>query len=387
MTIKDSLDSKGVISTGGTTGRAFFIPQNDSTVVARLRSAGAILLGKTNTPELTLAGETDNLIYGPTNNPYDLSASPGGSSGGAGAIIAAGGSPLDMGSDTGGSIRLPAHFCGIAGLKPNSGRVPRTGHIIPFGLGAIDSLTQNGPMARFVEDLALTLPIISGVDPWDPAIVPMPLRDPKAVDFKRLRVALHTDNKIMTPTAETIDVINRAANSLSEIGVAIHEDLPSVIPDSAELSTTLSNADGRAWVLRLLERAGTTEIHPWLEARLGDAEPMDVGKFTAFLEKVDSFRSAMHTFIQDYDAILCPVCAFPAQPHGFTLKDEMRKGFSYTSSYNITGWPGAVVRGGTSSKGLPIGVQIVAHPWREDIALAIAEYLETALGGWQRPSL
>lgn len=194
ITLKDSLDTEGVISTGGTKGRASFVPEQDATVTARLRGAGAILLGKTNTPELTLAGETANLIYGRTNNPYDLSRMPGGSSGGAGAIIASGGSPLDMGSDTGGSVRLPAHFCGIAGIKPTSGRVPRTGHIVPFGMGALDSLTQIGPMARYVEDLALALPIISGPDWRDPAIVPMPLGDPGAIDLKSLRVAVHTCN-------------------------------------------------------------------------------------------------------------------------------------------------------------------------------------------------
>ena len=155
MTIKDSLDTAGIITTGGTTGRASFVPAQDATVVARLRQAGAILLGKTNTPELTLWGETDNLVYGRTNNPFDLTRTPGGSSGGAAAIIAAGGSPLDIGSDTRGSIRLPAHFNGIAGIKPTSGRVPRTGHIVPWGLGAVDALTQLGPLARSVEDLGL----------------------------------------------------------------------------------------------------------------------------------------------------------------------------------------------------------------------------------------
>ena len=385
MTIKDSLDTVGIISTGGTQGRASYIPEADSTVVARLRSAGAILLGKTNTPELTLAGETNNLIYGQTNNPYDLSKTPGGSSGGAAAIIAAGGSPLDMGSDTGGSIRLPAHFCGIAGLKPNSGRVPRTGHIVPFGLGAIDSLTQNGPLARYVEDLKLTLPIIAGVDSWDPAIVPMPLGDPEAVDLKSLRVAVHTNNGIMKPTPETADAVNRAALALEDIGIAVQEDLPEAIVGSAELSNSRSGADGRAWVRRLLDRAGTTEVHPWLQKRLDESEPMEISKFTALLEEVDRFRSAMHTFMQNYDVILCPVCAFAAQPHGSTLGEEAQKGFSYTATYNITGWPAAVVRGGTSSEGLPIGVQILARPWREDVALAVAQYLETALGGWQRP--
>jgi amidase len=218
MTIKDSLDTAGVISTGGTQGRQSFIPTQDATVVARLRAAGAILLGKTNTPELTLSIETDNLVYGRTNNPYDTSCTPGGSSGGAAAIVAAGGSPLDMGSDTGGSIRQPAHFCGITGIKPTSGRVPRTGHIISFDMGAMDMMTQIGPVARFVEDLILTLPIIAGVDWRDPAVVPMPLGDPAAVELNSLRVAFYTDNGVAAPTPETVDVVRNAATVLSDAG-------------------------------------------------------------------------------------------------------------------------------------------------------------------------
>ena len=388
MTIKDSLDTAGVISTAGTTGRASFVPEEDSTIVARLRSAGAILLGKTNTPELTMCpGETDNLVYGRTSNPYDLSRTPGGSSGGAAAIIAAGGSPLDVGSDTGGSVRMPAHFCGIAGLKPNAGRVPRTGHIIPFGLGSFDSLTQNGPMARYVEDLMLTLPIIAGVDAWDPAIVPMLLGDPQAVDLKSLRVAFHTDNGIMPSTPETADVVKRAATALEDVGSSVHEDPPKAIAGSDELLRVLLRADGGAHVRRLLDKAGTTEMHPWTQKRVDEARPMDVAEFTALLEEVDRFRSAMHAFIQNYDVILCPVSAFPAQPHGFSNDEKLGKGFSYAHTYNITGWPGAVVRGGTSAEGLPIGVQVVTSPWREDVALAVAQHLETALGGWQPPPL
>ncbi len=387
ITIKDSLDTEGVISTGGTKGRETYVPQEDATVVARLRAAGAILLGKTNTPELTLAGETNNLIYGQTNNPYHLSRTPGGSSGGAGAIIAAGGSPLDMGSDTGGSIRLPSHFCGIAGIKPTSGRVPRTGHVVPFGLGAVDALTQNGPMARFVEDLALTLPIISGVDWRDPAIVPMPLGDPQAINLQGLRVAMHTDNGIKTPTPETVTAVRAAANALANAGLDITEQRPAALQRVADLSNTLSSADGRAWTRRLLGKSGTSELHPWLSCRMEEAEPFDVGDFTALLEDVDTYRSDMLTFLEHYDVILCPVCAFPAPPHGTTMEPEMRLGFSYTGVYNLTGWPGAVVRGGTSPEGLPIGVQVVARPWREDVALAVAQQLETALGGWQRPEL
>ncbi|MGB9629489.1 MAG: amidase, partial [Thermodesulfobacteriota bacterium] len=185
MTIKDSIETAGVICTGGTKGRENFIPKQDAPVVARLRSAGAILLGKTNLPELSLAYETDNLIYGRTNNPYDLSRTPGGSSGGEAAIIAVGGSPFGLGADMAGSIRIPAHFCGIAGIKPTTNLVPRTGHFPPLG-GILSSLWQIGPMARFVEDLILVLPIIAGVDWCDPGIVPMPWSDPQMVNLKNL---------------------------------------------------------------------------------------------------------------------------------------------------------------------------------------------------------
>ena len=221
MTLKDSLDTEGVITTGGTLGRLNHVPKRDSTVAARLRGAGAILLGKTNTPEITFAGETDNLVYGRTNNPYGLDRTPGGSSGGAGAIIAAGGSPFDIGSDTGGSVRLPAHFNGIAGIKPNSGRVPRTGHIIPYAAGAEDAYTQNGPMARYVEDLALILPIISGPDWEDPAIVPMPLGDSADVALGDLRIAFYTSAPgYMAPTRETIDATLAAVNVVSDLARA-----------------------------------------------------------------------------------------------------------------------------------------------------------------------
>ena len=387
ITLKDSIDTQGVVTTGGTMGRIGFVPKRDSTVAARLRAAGAILLGKTNTPELTLAGETNNLVYGRTNNPYDLSRMPGGSSGGAGAIIASGGSPLDMGSDTGGSIRLPAHFCGIAGIKPNSGRVPRTGHIVPYGMGAVDSLTQLGPMARFVEDLALALPIIAGPDWRDPAIAPVPLGNPDDVAVGSLRVAMHTDNGIMSPTKETADAVIAAAAALRDAGVEVAEVRPSALAQLPEFHNAISSADGRAWTKRLLEKWGTTESHPWLQRRLDDAEVIPSDELSALLEKADAYRSDMLQFMENYDAILCPTAAYPATEHEGTFHESRTMGFAYTGAYNVTGWPGAVVRGGTSPEGLPIGVQVVARPWREDVALALAAVLESALGGWQRPPL
>ena len=387
MTLKDSLDTEGVVTTGGTLGRRTFVPERDSAVAARLRAAGAILLGKTNTPEITFAGETDNLVYGRTNNPYGLDRTPGGSSGGAGAIVAAGGSPFDMGSDTGGSIRLPAHFSGIAGIKPNSGRVPRTGHIIPYAAGAEDSYTQNGPMARYVEDLVLTLPIISGPDWEDPAIVPMPLGYPADVDLGSLRVAFYTRAPgYNVPTQETVDAVNAAVRVVSNVVESIEEDTPEPLSRVLELNDRIGDGDGRAAMLRVLERAGTTEFAPYIRSMRDEAIPISTGEFTKALEELDRYRSDMLGFMRSYDAIICPTAAMPAPTHGETFKDENRNAY-YTHPYNLTGWPGAVVRCGSSPEGLPIGVQVISRPWREDVALALAAVLESALGGYVRPSL
>ncbi len=384
MTVKDSHDTEGIVSTAGTKGRASYVPNRDATAVARMRAAGAIVLGKTNTPELTLSFETDNLVYGRTNNPYDLSRTPGGSSGGAAAIIAAGGSPLDLGTDTGGSIRVPAGFCGIAGLKPTSGRVPRTGHIVGPTTGALDSLTVIGPLARYVEDLALAFPIIAGPDWTDPHIVPMPVRAASDVDLGNLRVACYADNGLVSPTPEVESGIVAAADALRNAGVTMVEDRPEALDDMPEPG--LLTADGGAVVRRLLDQAGTTETAPYMSQFLGKIDPLPGADLTALMEKLDVFRSRMLSFMEGYDAILCPVRPFPALPHG-EGQDRHREAGRYTSVFNTTGWPVAVVRAGTSPEGLPIGVQLVARPWREDISLALALVVESALGGWRRPEL
>ena len=388
MTIKDNIEMAGRVCTVGTKGRTAFIPAQDATVVTRLRAAGAIVLGKTNLPELGLAFESDNLIYGRTNNPYDLSRTPGGSSGGEAAIIATGGSPLGLGNDAGGSIRLPAHFCGITGIKPTSGRVPRTG-TPPGPGGTLDTIWQNGPMARFVEDLRLTLPLIAGVDWRDPGVVPMPLGDPQSVDLKSLRVAFYTDNGIVSPTPEIAAVVKKTANVLSAAGLTVEEARPNGIEQAYEIFFAVMSADGGAGIQMLLQLAGTTEVHPLMQRLLELVRPhaLSTVEFSAFLYRWDMFRSAMLGFLEKHDVIICPVNAYPALPHGTTFENDNLAAFSYTETYNLTGWPGAVVRGGASPEGVPIGVQIVARPWREDVALAVAQHLETALGGWQRPPL
>jgi amidase len=380
MTIKDSFETAGVPTTAGTKGLKAYIPRQDATVVARLRTAGAILLGKTNTPEITLDLETVNFVYGRTNNPYDPTRSPGGSSGGAAAIVAAGGSPFEIGSDTGGSIRIPCHFCGIAGIKPTVGRVPRTGHIPFLESGAAEAFTQVGPMSRYVEDLSLILSVIAGVDWRDPAVVPMSFMDRRAADLKKLRVAYYTENGSRPPTAETIQTVGAAAAALADMGASIHEDLPPDIESSRDLWTGLFLADGGAWVRNLLEKLGTKEMHPSLEwTQMG--KDSSTSEFIPLITGWNTFRSSSLAFLEDYDVILCPVNAVPATPH------DKPAPLNYTFPYNLLGWPVAVVRCGTSPEGLPIGVQVVARPWHEDIALAVALHLEKTLGGWQRPSL
>ncbi|MDP6578067.1 MAG: amidase [Candidatus Marinimicrobia bacterium] len=380
MTIKDSLDTAGVITTGGTKGRAAFIPDKDATVVARLKNAGAVLLGKTNTPEFTLSFETNNLIYGMTNNPYDLKRSPGGSSGGAAAMIAAGGTPFDIGSDYGGSIRLPSHFCGIAGIKPSSGRVPRTGHIYPFG-GLQDSFQQLGPLARSVDDLFLLLEVIAGPDGIDPGVVPLPWYNWQHVDLSKLKVSFHTDNGIISPTVETQHTVTSVAESLSKVVEEVTQVRPTGIDQTLDLFS-LYLWDGGAAISRLAKKAGTTEfsITPPGRRKAINAKELD-----ALIAQWYSFRSSMHSFMSDHDAILCPVNSGPARPHGPEMDDLT--GFTYTITYNLTGWPSVVVRAGTSPEDLPIGVQIVTRPGREDVALCLAKYVELEFGGYQIPEL
>jgi amidase len=385
FTIKDSLDTAGLVTTAGTEGWSARVPERDATVVARIRAAGGILLGKTNTPEFTWSDETNNRVFGRTSNPYDLSRTPGGSSGGAGAIVAAGGSPFDIGSDTGDSIRQPSHVCGIAGLKPTSGRVPRTGHSPGFG-GILESLTQLGPMARRVDDLVLVLSIIAGPDGEDPHVAPVPLGRPADVAIAGLRVVCFTDNGVRTPTPETIATVLAAAHALRDAGARVEERVPPDMGEAFDLWDRLIRADGYAWLKRLITAAGTAGLGSYASAEWITADqPLPGDELTALVERVDAVRSRLLRWIADVDLIVCPAMPQPAIHHGDSSAAWF--GDTYSDVHNLTGWPAAVVRGGTSPEGLPIGVQLVASPWREDVALAGAKIVESASGGWQPPPM
>jgi amidase len=385
FTLKDSLDTAGVVTTAGTVGWRDRVPARDATVVARLKAAGGILLGKTNTPEFTWSDETDNDVYGRTSNPYDLARTPGGSSGGAAAIVAAGGSPFDIGSDTGDSIRQPSHVCGIAGLKPTSGRVPRTGHW-PAYQGLFESFTQLGPMARRVEDLGLLLPILAGPDGEDPHIVPAPLRDPSGVDISELRVVAFSDNGMRTPTPETVAAVEAAAQALVSARARVEWEVPPGLDEAWDAYDGLIRADGFAWLQRLIEAAGTPGWGSYAtRGWITPAEPLPGDALTRLIERADGIRARLLHWIQGVDLVVCPAMPQPAIRHGESTQPWF--GDTYSDVHNLTGWPAVVVRGGTSPEGLPIGVQLVAPPWREDVALAGARVIEAASGGWQPPRL
>jgi amidase len=359
FTVKDWIDAAGLPCTGGDPAYRTRVPAEDATVVARMRQAGAILLGKTNVM-------VDNEVYGRTNNPYNLAYSTTGSSSGEAALIAAGGSPLGLGSDSGGSIRQPAHACGISGLKPTTGRIPLTGHF-PFISAINDPRTTIGPMARFVEDLALALPIMSGMDWQDASVIPMPLMDWRAVDIRSLRVAYYTDHAEAEPTRETAETCRQAAQVLASLGAHVEEALPPRIEEASAITR-------QYW--QRPESASAEEWAPDGEARLSSLE------VEQHLFAWDRFRRALISFMAHYDVIVTPAAERPATPHGTDAG-----WIPYTLPYSLTGWPCVVVRAGTAPEGLPIGVQVVARPWRDDVALAAAQAIEGALGGWQPPQL
>jgi len=387
FSIKDSIEQAGTRCTGGTMGR-YYAPLStaDATLVARLRAAGAIPIARTNLPDLLFAFESANLLFGQTNNPYNLSRTSGGSSGGEAALIAACGSPLGLGSDAAGSVRLPAAFCGIAGIKPTSGRLPRTGHFPPAG-GWLETVWQIGPMARYVEDLTLAMRLLTGPDGLDPTVPAVPYRDPRRVNLSKLRVAVYTDNGSAPADEEVAAVVRSAGKALADAVASVEETRPGCLEAAYDLEMKLIGPDGGDGLRAYLCELGSNELHPLLTGWLDKLEPYrtDLTGFAAYWAELDAYRTEMLRFLARYDAIVCPAYIHPALPHGESIREENFRGFSHTMAFNVAGWPAAVVRCGESRDGLPIAVQVAAGPWREDIVLRLAAWLEEAFGGWKAP--
>jgi len=351
FTAKDIFNTAGLPTTAGLRMLRSNIPDHDATVVARMRRAGAILIGKTNCPPGGAGEESWRSMHGGTRNPYDVNRTPGGSSSGEAAIIAAGGSPLGLGSDSGGSIRLPAHYCGVAGLKPTAGLIPVTGaYALPGGLS--DPRSQVGPMARYVSDLKLALRVLAGPDGVDSGVVPVPVprRTPK---LDGLRVAWYADDGMAKPTPAVTATVRAAAKALAEAGCNVTEErLPSLT---------------EAWQVTLGYWGTKHMSHDRLYRRW------------------DAFRSLVLKFMTRYDLLLSPVAADIAPL--YRTRQVVDHAFSYTVPYSLSGNPCVVVRAGTSPENMPIGVQVVARNWQDNTALRAARAIERALGGWRPASV
>ena len=385
FSVKDSIEVAGTVCSAGTLGRKNAAPSaKDAALVARLRGAGAIPIARTNLPDLLFAFESDNLIFGRTNNPYGLDRTSGGSSGGEAALIAACGSPLGFGSDAAGSVRLPAAFCGITAIKPTSGRLPRTGHFPPAG-GWIEALWQIGPMARRVEDLIAVMPLLAPPDGRDATAVGMPTLDPGAVSLRDLRVAFYTDNGFAPARPEVARVVREAARRLEPEVDCVVESRPACMADAYDLEMKLIGPDGGDSLREYAAALGSGRLHPLLTGWLDKLEVYrtDLAGFARYWAQWDAYRAEMRAFLRRYEVILAPAYTQAALPHGASILDQNFRGFSHTMAFNVAGWPASVVRCGESADGLPIAVQVAAAPWREDRVLAVALALEQMLGGWK----
>jgi Asp-tRNA(Asn)/Glu-tRNA(Gln) amidotransferase A subunit family amidase len=394
LSIKSSIDVAGMRCEAGTRLRAGHVAERDAPLVARLRAAGAIILGVTNTPELLMAWETDNLLYGRTNNPWDLTRTAGGSSGGEAAAIASGCSAGGVGSDGGGSIRVPAHFVGICGLKPTPGRIPATGHF-PNSVGPFASLGVVGPMARTVGDLKLLFEAMQGPDDGDTCAAPVPVRWPKRSDLKRVRIGYFEDDGRTPVTAETRAAVRSAAEALRRAGLEVTPFRPDGLEQARQLWWHFFGIAG-GMLLDPMTSGHEAELSPILKefSAWVAAEPVHTGQtlLDTWIQR-DVLHIQLLAQMRDCPILLCPVAAIPAFRHrerswnidGQTVK--YLDAWSYAEWFNLLGMPGAVVPVSKSPEGLPIGVQIVGRPWEEELVLSVSAELEAQLGGWRRPPM
>lgn len=429
LTIKESLDLEGTPSTAGLPSRAGVLADQDDPYVAALRAAGAIVVGKTNVSQLLLYVESDNPLYGRTNNPWNLERSCGGSSGGQAAIIAAGGSPLGLGTDIGGSLRSPATFCGIASLKPTAGRLPDQGrYSMPIGQRAI--VSQVGVLARRVEDVALGLRVLDE-DPAVPAEAPVPLGDPRAVDISRLNVGYYVEDGTFKVAPAVRRAVLLAAELVRDCGAQVTQWAPPDVHQAQDLFFRILSADGARGIKRLLGRDKRDPRIATLELLAARSRPVlfvldrllraagqsglasslhnfgyrDTDHYWQVVEDQLAYRQRFQRALEQadggpFDVLLCPACALPAFTHGSAR--ELVTAGAYAPLYNVLGYPAGVVpltrvRPGedlgrpqsrdmveeaarkveVGSAGLPVGVQVVARPWREHVALAVMSVLET----------
>ncbi|MDA0747348.1 MAG: amidase family protein [bacterium] len=404
VTIKDSLETAGLRTTAGFPPLADYIPTVDATVVSRVRQAGAIILGKTNLPTLSGDYQSSNPIFGRSNNPWNLERTPGGSTGGGAAAVAAGLSALEIGSDLAGSLRIPAHFCGLCSIMATNHRISRMGHIpeLPGAPRGLRFAGVMGPIARSVGDLRIALRLLAGPDGrwWD--VPPVPLEDPPIRKLQDLRIAWTDDFGGVPVTGETRTGLASLAQKLNQAGVTVARSMPEdfdlvVVSEtlgelvSAETGSAMSPEAERARV-EMFGVGPESEDH-W-ERGFFRGVNASMRQVTEARMRRDALITAMEQFLQDWDVLLCPVTSTPAPPHcdtGSPIDVDGRAvpyftaGCTYTMPFNLTGQPVVVIPLTQSSEGLPIGLQIVGRRWGEMALLQIAEQLEALIGTCRHP--
>ena len=394
ISIKSSIEVAGTKCEAGTRLRAGVTATRDAPLVERLRRAGAVILGLTNTPELLMAWETDNSLYGRSNSPWDLSRTPGGSSGGESAAIAAGMSAGGVGSDGGGSIRVPAHFTGICGLKPTPGRIPSTGHFPPSG-GPFALLGVVGPMARTVPDLKVLFEVMQGADDGDTCAAPVALRWPKQDEVQRLGVGYFEDDGRTPVTPEIRQAVRTAAEALSRAGFNVEPFRPDGLEEARVLWKKFFVKTGGMLIGPMFkgrEQDASPTMKQFLEWSAGEPSLSGQAVIDAWIQR-DTVRARFLEQMRKYPILLCPPAAIPAFRHGERSWEvdgktvEYLDAWSYTEWFNLLGNPAAVAPVSQSPEGLPIGVQIVGRPWEEEQVLAVAEVLEKELGPGKPPPI
>ena len=392
FTAKECIEVAGMPCADGSKIFEGNVSTQDATVVANLRQAGAILIGKTNIPEFALHYDSNNLVYGATRNPHDPDRSAGGSSGGEGAALAAGITPIGVGSDYGGSIRVPAHFNGVVGLRPGRWVVPYAGHFPHAQTMTVQLWSEIGPMARYVDDLQLLLPIFAKPDPTrDPDVMPHRVQPDQP---QELGIAVFSDDGLCPVHPALSDAVARAGNALAERGHEVVDERPPPQSEIREIFEGLALAETAALLGPLVE-SRKDELSPQIQRLFRRVERADTslaGYAGRLAARVDLER-AVCAWLERHPIAVCPVSATPAFPLGTETLDlqgteyEEVDLFSLSTFVNAMGLPAAAVPVGRTDDGLPIAVQVIGRRYREMEVLAIAKELEDVFGGWIEPDL
>jgi Asp-tRNA(Asn)/Glu-tRNA(Gln) amidotransferase A subunit family amidase len=387
MTVKASIATAGYRCEIGSVQNRGFVPDEDAVIVQRMRAAGAVILGTTNCPEFLMAYETDNLLYGKTANPWSLAHSAGGSSGGEAAAIAAGLSAGGIGSDSGGSVREPAHFTGICALKPTPGRLPGRGHLPPC-VGPFSILGSVGPMARTIGDVTLLFERLAGSDPADPVGAPVSLRVVDDAELRSKPVGILEDDGLVPVTAETREAVRLAAEALRARGFSVKPFQSKKLEAARRLWWTFFMRCGRM-LLEPLIRGREGELSPTFRYFLNVVRSESVltgGELLEAWTRCDEVRSKLLEELSSYSVLITPVCSVPAFRHGereWLIGGERVEYFSamrFTQWFNLLGAPAAVVPVGRSIEGLPIGVQVAGRPYCDEVVLRVSAMLDEDFG-------